>query len=155
MSPSVTPKGTAELIKRHEGLRLTPYKCPTGHWTVGYGHNLEVHGEPIPDEISRERAEQYLMQDIVNARHDLESNFSWYGNLSDARRAALIDLCFNMGIGALLGFKRMLEWLRQGFYGQAKIELLDSRYARQVGGRAREIAQMIETGNWPAWVQTV
>ena len=26
------------LIRDFEGLYLEPYICPTGHWTVGYGH---------------------------------------------------------------------------------------------------------------------
>lgn len=29
-------------LKRHEGLRLWVYRCPTGHRTIGYGHNLDA-----------------------------------------------------------------------------------------------------------------
>jgi GH24 family phage-related lysozyme (muramidase) len=33
-----------ELLKELEGLYLTPYQCPAGKWTIGYGHNLEANG---------------------------------------------------------------------------------------------------------------
>lgn len=34
----------ASLLKELEGLRLDPYQCPAGKWTIGYGHNLEANG---------------------------------------------------------------------------------------------------------------
>jgi len=51
-----------KMLIRHEGLRLRPYKCTSGRWTVGYGHNLESHGEAIPESITIEQAEKYLDQ---------------------------------------------------------------------------------------------
>ena len=36
-------KITDQLI-RHEGLRLTPYRCPAGRLTIGVGRNLEEKG---------------------------------------------------------------------------------------------------------------
>jgi len=35
-----------DLIKKHEGLRLTPYRCSAGYRTIGWGHNLDAAGEP-------------------------------------------------------------------------------------------------------------
>jgi len=34
----------AKILKRHEGLRLKPYRCPGGMWTIGYGRNLVDNG---------------------------------------------------------------------------------------------------------------
>ena len=48
-----------------------------------------------------------------------------------------------MGINRLLGFKKTLGHLREGNYPAAADELLDSRYARQVGRRANELADTL------------
>ena len=47
-----------ELTKQFEGLRLKPYNCPSGHLTIGYGHNLEANG------ITLEIAEELLKTDL-------------------------------------------------------------------------------------------
>ena len=40
---SVTEQ-SKKYLKKFEGLRLSPYRCPAGKWTIGYGHNLEARG---------------------------------------------------------------------------------------------------------------
>ena len=30
------------LIKEFEGLRLEAYRCPSGVWTIGWGHTSSV-----------------------------------------------------------------------------------------------------------------
>lgn len=131
----------AERIKESEGLCLLPYKCPTGHLTIGYGHNLE-HG------ISKEVAEVLLMQDIEQAIRQIKHHFVWWPKLTEARLFVLIDLVFNMGISKLLTFKKMLSALEAGKYETAAKELLNSRYALQVKVRAKENAAMLKFGDW-------
>ncbi len=134
------------LLKYHEGLWLKPYRCPKGYWTIGCGHNLEAHGEPIPDEITLEQAEKYLEQDLKNAIADC-ARIEGFAELDQVRQAVLIDMCF-MGIGKLLGFHRMLTAISAKKFGIAAIELLDSDYAIEVGNRAKELAAMMLTGMW-------
>lgn len=143
---------TKAMIRRHEGLMLTPYRCPTGHVSIGYGHNLEAHNEPVPSSITNEQAEEYLDRDLTDVLHDLWTNLTpWEGNeLNGPRQAVLVDMCFNMGIGALLKFKKMLEAVKIGDYSVASIEILSSLYAKQVGRRASELAAMMMTGKWGA-----
>lgn len=140
-----------DMIKRHEGLRLEPYKCPAGHWTVGYGHNLEVHGEPIPERITIDQAEEYLNEDIADATRDCKQRIACFNELDEVRQAVLIDMCFNMGIWGLLTFKRMLKWVSKAFWGQATIEMLNSKWAEQVGHRAVTLANMMGSGEWPKY----
>ena len=54
-------------IMIHEALRLKPYKDVAGHWTIGYGHKL-LPGEWY-DEITKEKAEQLLRQDLAAAEN--------------------------------------------------------------------------------------
>ena len=49
------------LIRQFEGLRLTAYRCPSGIWTIGYGHTENVHKG---DTITQSQADEYLRQDI-------------------------------------------------------------------------------------------
>ena len=57
-------------------------------------------------------------------------------------------MVYNLGITRLLKFKKMLAALDSGDYELAATEMLDSRYARQVKGRAKRNAYMMETGEW-------
>jgi lysozyme len=54
---------------------------------------------------------------------------------------------FNLGISRLLHFRRMLSALEQGDYQKAAVEMLDSKWARQVGKRATHLNHMMKTGD--------
>lgn len=131
----------AARIRRYEGLSYLPYKCPTGHLTIGYGHNLE-HG------ISLEAAELLLRQDLEIAEKQVKNVFAWWPKLTEARFYVLVDMCYNVGISRLVGFKKMLAAVEAGDYQTAAKEMLDSRWADQVGRRARELAKIMKTGEW-------
>ncbi len=138
-----------ELLKFHEGLRLQPYKCPAGHWTIGYGHNLEARNEPIPLSITAEDAELYLDRDIAEATRSCERLFPSLETLDEVRQAVLVDMSFNMGPGSLSKFKRFRAAVERKHWEQAAVEMLDSLWARQVGVRAARLAGMMQSGQWP------
>lgn len=51
-----------EVIRQLEGLRLQAYKCPSGVWTIGYGHTANV----VPGmTISTNTAENLLKEDCT------------------------------------------------------------------------------------------
>ena len=129
----------AELIKKHEGLRLKPYTCSAGKLTIGYGRNLEDNG------ISLYEAETLLHNDIQNC-YAACVKFPFWNQLSEVRQAVLLDMCFNMGISRLKGFQKMLACLGRGDYLSASKEMLNSHWARQVKSRATELANIMKTG---------
>lgn len=128
-----------ELIKKHEGLRLKPYKCSAGKITIGYGRNLEDNG------ISAYEAEQMLFNDIQKCYTDLVKLSCW-NKLDEARKAVLLDMCYNIGIARLKTFKKMLAALEVGAYNRAAKEMLDSKWAFQVKTRATELAEIMKKG---------
>lgn len=132
----------ASYTKEFEGLRLKPYKCPSGKLTIGYGHNLEDNG------ITKEIAEEMLKLDLEVANMECYAKIACYSYLDDARRFVLLDMCFNMGINKLLTFKKMLAALDKKDFATAKKEMLNSNYAKQVGKRAQRLALILETGVW-------
>lgn len=127
-------------LKKHEGLRLYPYKCTSNKTTIGYGRNIEDRG------ISEPEAEYLLKNDIEECKKKLKEMLPWTENLDDVRRWALINMAFNMGIGGLLSFRVTLRAINVGEYEKAYDGILRSKYAKQVGYRAEEIAEMILTG---------
>ena len=133
-----------EYVKKNEGLRLKPYLCTAGKWTIGYGHNLE-------NGISEYVAEAILDEDIRTAIEDVLAIFSndkdeFQSILSYNRYIALVDMMFNLGKPRFLTFKRMIQAIKEKNWDKAANELLDSKYAAQVGQRAINNANFLRKG---------
>lgn len=128
-----------KTIIRHEGSRLKMYQDTLGIWTIGVGHNIQEKG------ISPDVMALILEEDLAESIADLKRNISFFSDLPEQIQEALVNLCFNMGIPRLLQFKKTLAYLRDEDFKSAANELLDSRYAAQVGQRAIEISDMIRT----------
>lgn len=129
----------AELIKKHEGLRLKPYKCTAGKLTIGYGRNLEERG------ISQYEAEVLLNDDIQNCYAEC-IKLPFWNKLNEVRQAVLLDMCYNLGFSRLKGFKKMCTALETGSYCSAAAEMLNSKWAEQVKSRAAELAKLMIKG---------
>lgn len=139
---SFTQYGRLEMrLRRKEALRLKPYKDTTGHVTIGWGHNLE---EGINEDI----ADRLLEWDIARHWHDVEKQIPVFGLLDPVRQNVLVEMCFNMGIEKLLGFRKTIQLLEAERWIGAAERIRISKYARQVGARAQELALMIETGHY-------
>ncbi len=126
-------------LKEHEGLRLKPYVDVTGHLTIGYGRNLTARG------ITIKEAEYLFLNDVRNAQSELIARIPIYKKLTAVRRGILLNMAYNMGVPTLLSFRKMLAALESHDYVEAAKQMLDSRWAIQVGYRARELAEMMET----------
>lgn len=131
-----------EQLIRDEGRRLALYQDSAGLWTIGVGHNLSAHG------ISDAVCDLMLDEDIARVLAGLKARAGWYVTLPEPRRAVLENMAFNLGIGGLMGFRRMLAFLQAGDYAGAAGEMADSKWASQVGGRARRLAEQMRTGAW-------
>lgn len=131
-----------EQLKRHEGLRLKPYRCTAGKLSLGYGRNLEDKG------ISEHEAELMLSSDIHEVQDELTKLLPVYSKLNPARKDALTNMGFNLGVTGLLKFKKMISALEAGDYNLAAEEMLDSRWASQVGQRSKDLAEQVRTGNY-------
>jgi len=130
---------TAELI-RDEGLRLKPYRCTAGALTVGVGRNLDAKG------ISRAEAMVMLANDIDDVWREVVRALPWVTGLSDARQRVLLNMGFNLGTAGLLEFKRTLAAIKAGRYAEAAVFMLESRWAGQVGDRAKRLSRMMREG---------
>ena len=127
------------MIQRHEGLRLKPYKDSVGVLTIGYGHNLEKG-------ISKHIADKILDEDILEAEASLTEILPEWKKYGVGRQYALIDMMFNLGQTRFSGFKRLLAHIKSMNWDMAAAEMLDSKWAKQVGSRAEELAEMMRDG---------
>lgn len=89
-----TSQNGIALVKRHEGLRLTAYKCPAGVWTIGYGHTRGVKEGMT---ITEAQAEAFLRQDLKTAESAVNRQLS---NITQNQFDALVSFTFNVGVGA-------------------------------------------------------
>lgn len=131
------------LIRLHEGCRLYAYTCPSGKTTIGWGRNLDDQG------VSRDEADLLLTHDIVRCEQALREALPWTAQLDVVRLAVLTDMVYNLGLAGLLRFKRTLASIEARDYPRAAGQMLDSRWAQQVGGRAKRLASMMATGTVP------
>ncbi len=128
------------LSKVHEGFSDIPYLDTLGNWTVAYGRALYLNP------ITEEEGEYLLRSDMTRCVIDL-STFPWFQGLNDARKAALLDMRFNLGPTGFRRFKKMIAALKAEDYGDAAAEMLDSRWAKQVKGRALTLAEIMIRGH--------
>ena len=87
-------KGKA-LIKKYEGLRLSAYKCPSGIWTIGWGHTAGVkQGQTI----TKQQAEDIFTNDLKI----YENHVNKLGrDFTQSQFDALVSFCYNCGSGSL------------------------------------------------------
>jgi len=99
-------KSAYVLIHTFEGCRLHAYKCPSGVWTIGWGHTAGVYEGMT---ITREQANELLKKDVAI----FEDHLNYALGLDDAGRMpnglpisqhqfdALLSFTFNVGTGNL------------------------------------------------------
>lgn len=135
------------LIQRHEGLRLKPYRDTVGKLTIGYGRNLIDRG------ITQAEAECLLRNDLRDVTAGLDRVLPWWRGLDVVRRAVLVDMGFNLGVGGLAKFTNTLAAVQARDWEGAARGMLASKWAKQVGARAVRLAVMMRLGEWPAEVR--
>ena len=124
-------------LKLHEGVRFKPYQCTADKLTIGVGRNLEDVG------LSDEEVEFLLDNDIKRCIVELKMAFMFYDGLPEIVKMVLIDMCFNLGISRLRGFTKTMNHVEKGEYGKAAVEMLNSKWAKQVGNRANTLSKMM------------
>ena len=125
-------------LKIDEGYRRFLYKDSNGIWTIAYGRNIQNRG------ITESEAEYLLKNDIDDFAKQLRDRLYWFDSIHEDAQAVLIMMCFNMGLGGLLTFTHTLEHIKNENYKMAADDLLQSKYANQVGERAVRLANILK-----------
>lgn len=131
-------------LKIDEGVRAKPYVDTVGKVSIGIGRNLT--------DVGIDRGEMALMfaNDLADAEEAARRLMPGFDRLSDARKAVLVNMAFNMGETVLGGFQNTLAAIREGRYDDAARGMLASKWATQVGARSQRLAQTMQTNVWEA-----
>lgn len=134
------------LLRLHEGVEKFAYKCSAGKTTIGVGRNIDKdNGLGLSDD----EIDYLLQNDIKRVIAELKDNVPDFEMLSSVRQSVLIDMCFNLGITRFLQFKNFLAAVNDKDWSEAGREMLDSRWANQVGQRAVTLMKMMVSDQWP------
>lgn len=150
-----------------EGLKLKAYDCTAGKRTIGVGRNFEdvpftkeeclsLFGTtsisyPNADKflttkgITKSQSDMLLKNDIEKCINQLQK-YSFWNSVKDddVRSRALINLCFNLGINGLLGFKNTLSFVEKKDWQNVAKNLTLSKWYQQVGDRGPRIVAMFD-----------
>lgn len=125
-------------LNTDEGLGLTPYQDSRGIWSVGFGFNLET--TPMPRKV----AVLWLTCLVEDRDSALETKLKYYSELSDARKAVLINMSYQLGVQGLMNFKNMHKALMADDFVNAVDEMKDSRWYRRFTNRADRLCFMMQ-----------
>jgi lysozyme len=128
-----------EQIKIDEGFRGQPYECTAGKITIGYGRNLD------DNPLTKKEAEYLLRNDLEKISKEA-AKLPYYSELDPYRRGVILNMLYNLGMTRFLKFKNMNKALAMKNYYLAAEEMLDSKWADQVGDRATRLAKIMRNG---------
>lgn len=86
------PERLPELVKLFEGFSPTPYLCPAGYWTIGFGVLCQKDRAPI----TREEGEQ-MLADLLPVYVGHAVRLSPRLATETDRLTAISDFIFNLG----------------------------------------------------------
>ncbi len=125
-------KEAIEGIKKDEGVRTKPYRCPALLWTVGVGHVIDPNhirvkfnerkNIPLPPEwdrvLSMAEVDAILAADLATFERGVLRLCP--GGLTQGRFDALVSFSFNVGLGNLQRSTIRMKHNRGDFEGAAE-----------------------------------
>jgi lysozyme len=128
-----------DSLIRHEGHKNRMYTCTEGVPTIGVGHSLH---NPISDTAVM----QILLDDIEICVTELDRVRPNWRQHNEARQNVLVEMVFNLGMPRLNQFTKMWAALDAKDYNEAAKQMLLSRWAVQVGQRAKTLSDRMKAG---------
>ena len=138
-----------EQLKIDEGVKYEIYKDHLGYPTFGIGHliteNDPEHGKPDGTKISEDRVNEIFETDVAKFVSEAKILFPDLDDLPDVAQQVIVNMAFNMGLPRLSKFKNFFAVVNDRDWTRAAEEMMDSRWATQVGDRAIRLRNQILT----------
>ena len=138
-----------DQLKIDEGVKYEIYNDHLGYATFGIGHLIvegdEEHGKPIGTAVSEERVNAIFEEDVQKYISESKKVFPNLDDLQETAQQVIVNMCFNMGAPRLSQFKKFIAGVNRADWPTAAIEMMDSRWANQVGDRATRLRNRILT----------
>ena len=151
-----------DFIKNHEGVRPHIYKDSLGIPTVGIGFNMMRPDAKLifkslglnyndilsgSTDLSDQQMRDLFIECLKIAYKDVKQYMPNYDSLPREIKLGLIDMSFNLGINRLSKFVKTKEYIVKGDYKAAANELKNSKWAGQVGNRAKNIISLFSSAS--------
>ncbi|WP_300379654.1 glycoside hydrolase family protein [Henriciella sp.] len=131
-------------LRRDEGFVPHAYRDSEGLLTIGIGRLID---KSRGGRITEDEAFFLLNRDLDRFEAELDAKLPWWRTLDDVRQRVILNMAFNLGVGGLLKFEKMLAAVKAERWQDAAYEMLDSHWSRQVGARAERLSKMMRTGS--------
>lgn len=137
-------KAGIDLIKKFEGCKLRPYKCPAGLWTVGVG-TLIGNGKTLPPEWDRtftmEEVDALLRKELEHIERRVGLYITY--KLTENQFSSLCSFVYNLGLGTLQR-STLRQKLNRGDKEGAVKELLKYNKARNPKTGVRQVLRGLD-----------
>lgn len=162
-----------QMLRRDEGLRLKVYWDTEGFPTIGIGHLIVAEttrdmtrinsilskqiGRTVtgnPGTIDMDEASALFKNDLEDMQASIIRNATVgpvWAKMNGSRRLAIENMCFQMGVGGVAKFQRMLAAMFIGDWKSAYNEARNSVWYSQTKGRASRVSMIILTGNMESY----
>lgn len=137
-----------EQLKIDEGVKYEVYDDHLGYKTFGIGHLVKntdkEYGAPCGTPVSVDRVNSVFDEDVETYIAEAEKVFGNLQEMPQEAQQVIVNMCFNMGAPRLSQFKKFIRAIHDEDWETASVEMLDSRWAKQVGDRANRLADRIK-----------
>ena len=138
-----------EILKKQltqdEGCKYEIYLDHLGYKTFGIGHLCKAtdpeNDLEVGSEVSKERVNECFLNDIEKVIDDCTILYDDFYTLPDEAQLIVANMMFNLGRPRLTNFIRMRKAINEGNFAEAKIQMLDSKWAKQVPNRAERLSE--------------
>jgi len=148
-----------KLLRFEEGFRADPYYCSEKYPTIGIGWKIGGKNQPLEDfkwmQISEEAALAQCKSEVDDLAVNLRCVINCWQELSEARQSVLISMAYQMGIGGLMRFKKMIAAIEVNDFVEAAQQGMNSLWANQTYARANRHMRMMLTDDWAVYSQLI
>ena len=137
-----------EQLKIDEGVKYEVYNDHLGYPTFGIGHLVteqdQEYGKPVGTPVSEERVNAVFDNDVAIYMSEAKKVFPNLEQLPEEAQQVIVNMTFNMGAPRLAKFKKFIAGVNASDWNTAAVEMMDSRWAKQVGNRAERLRDRIK-----------
>jgi len=94
--------------------------------------------------VSEDRVNSVFEKDVAIMIDEAKKIFPNLDQLPEEAQQVIVNMTFNMGRPRLSQFKKFIAGVNAGDWNKAAVEMMDSRWAKQVGARAERLRDRIK-----------